>query len=56
MDTIKIICPECQHSMEYWTRNNFINCTKCKAIIEVEPCEEVVEELTEEELTKEVNG
>ena len=34
--------------MEYWTRNNFINCTKCKARIEVEPCvEEVIEELEE---------
>lgn len=40
METIKIICPECKHQMEYWTRNNFINCTKCKARIEVEPCVE----------------
>lgn len=43
MDTIKIICPECKHSMEYWTRNNFINCTKCKSRIEVEPCVKKVE-------------
>jgi len=34
--------------MEYWTRNNFINCTKCKAVIEVEPCVEKVEEVIEE--------
>lgn len=54
METIKINCPECNHTMEYWTKNNHIYCTKCKAVIEVEPCkEEVEEELTEEELTKE---
>lgn len=48
METIKINCPECKHSIEYWTRNNFINCTKCKATIPVEPCvEEVIEELDE---------
>ena len=28
--------------MEYWTRNNHINCTKCKASIPVEPCVEEV--------------
>lgn len=34
--------------MEYWTRNSFINCTKCKVSIPVEPCvEEVIEELEE---------
>lgn len=42
MNTIKITCPECKHQMEYWTRNNFINCTKCKASIPVEPCVEEV--------------
>lgn len=34
--------------MEYWTRNNFINCTKCKASIPVEPCVEKGEEVIEE--------
>lgn len=55
MNTIKIACPECKHSMEYWTRNNFINCTKCKASIPVEPCVEKTEEQTQEELTEEEN-
>lgn len=61
MDTIKITCPECKHQMEYWTRNNFINCTKCKASIPVEPCkerlteEEEEEQQPDEELTEEVN-
>lgn len=37
-------CPNCNHHMEYWTKNNFIECIKCKEIIEVEPCEEKTEE------------
>ena len=45
MNTIKTTCPECKHQMEYWTRNNFINCTKCKANIPVEPCIEELEEI-----------
>lgn len=55
METIKINCPECKHQMEYWTRNNFINCTKCKTRIEVEPCEEELNEVHQEELTDEEN-
>lgn len=54
METIKIICPECKHQIEYWTRNNYIECPKCKAIIEVEPCtvvEEIVEETNDEPQT-----
>lgn len=43
METIAISCPQCKHTMEYWTRNNFINCTKCKASIPVEPCVDKVE-------------
>jgi hypothetical protein len=37
--------------MEYWTRNNFILCTKCRAVIEVEPTvsQEGVIEITSEE-------
>jgi tRNA(Ile2) C34 agmatinyltransferase TiaS len=46
MKPVKIKCPECNHSMEYWTQNDFIFCTKCKAKIDVEPCKE---ELTEDE-------
>ena len=53
MKTIKINCPECNHTMEYWTKNNHIICTKCKSIVEVEPCkEELIEEQPEEELTE----
>ena len=48
MNTIKITCPECKHQMEYWTRNNFINCTKCKTAIEVEPCKEELTEIEEQ--------
>lgn len=36
--------------MEYWTRNNFINCTKCKASIPVEPCVEAVEENIDDDI------
>lgn len=54
MNTIKITCPECKHQMEYWTRNNFINCTKCKASIPVEPCIEELEEVINVEI--EANG
>jgi primosomal protein N' len=56
METIKITCPECNQTMEYWTRDNFINCTRCKAVIPVEPCEEeLIEEQPEEEVTEEEN-
>jgi tRNA(Ile2) C34 agmatinyltransferase TiaS len=53
MKPVKIKCPECNHSMEYWTQNDFIFCTKCKAKIDVEPCEEELtegEEVIEEEV------
>ena len=43
-----INCPNCNHPMEYWTKNNYIECIQCKEIIEVEPCEELVEEEDEE--------
>ena len=51
METIAISCPQCKHTMEYWTRNNFILCTKCRAVIEVEPTvsQEGVIEITSEE-------
>ena len=51
METITISCPQCKHQMEYWTRNNFINCTKCKASIPVQPTvpqKEVIEITSEE--------
>lgn len=44
METVKIICPDCKNNMEYWTKNNFILCTKCKARIPVTPCIEAVKE------------
>lgn len=35
--------------MEYWTKANFIKCTKCNENITVEPCEDIeVEEEVEE--------
>ncbi|MDD2297407.1 MAG: hypothetical protein PHX79_06290 [Sphaerochaetaceae bacterium] len=49
MNTIKINCPKCGLGMEYWTRRDFIHCTKCNTKIEVEPCKEEVEELPPEE-------
>ena len=53
METIKINCPECNQTMEYWTINSYIICTKCKTTIEVEPCkEELTEGQPEEELTE----
>ena len=47
MDTIKTNCPECSLAIEYWTKSNYIECPKCKNKIEVEPCEEEVEEIEE---------
>ena len=44
METIKINCPECNQTMEYWTINSYIYCTKCKTTIEVKPCKEKIEE------------
>lgn len=48
METIKINCPHCEHPLEYWTRNNFINCPKCNGTIAVEPCKEIIIEEVEE--------
>ena len=48
METKKIVCPKCGLNMEYWTRNNFINCTKCGETIAVEPF--VDEALVEEDI------
>lgn len=50
METKKIVCPKCGLNMEYWTRNNFINCTKCGGIVEVEACEDKAEEITLDDL------
>lgn len=44
METVKINCPKCGLEIEYWTKNNYIECPDCKTIIEVEPCKEIVEE------------
>lgn len=51
-----INCPECNHHIEYWTKNNFIECIKCKNMIEVEPCgavEEIIVEVEDEEVIEE---
>lgn len=50
METVKIICPDCKNNMEYWTKNNFILCTKCKARIPVTPCIEAVEENIDDDI------
>lgn len=49
METIKINCPNCNLTIEYWTKNNYINCPQCNEIIKVELCkdEEIQEEPTE---------
>lgn len=46
-------CPECNLSIEYWTRNNFIECAKCKNNIKVEPCDEIEEIIEDEEIIEE---
>ena len=38
MRMIKINCPECNLTIEYWTRNNSIICTGCNNGIIVELC------------------
>lgn len=49
-----INCPECNLNIEYWTRNNFIECPQCKSQIKVEPCEEIEEEeIIEDEIKNE---
>jgi hypothetical protein len=39
MTTKTINCPKCAKQLEYWTIGDFIQCTGCKEIIQVEPCE-----------------
>lgn len=50
MEFKNINCPECGLNIEYWTKNNFIECTKCKNKIKVEPCveDEIIEDEIEE--------
>ena len=49
-----INCPSCNHHIEYWTKNTFMECIECKNMIEVEPCEDVVDiEIVEEEIIEE---
>lgn len=40
METKKIVCPECNLYIEYWTKSNYISCTKCGEAIAVEPYKE----------------
>jgi DNA-directed RNA polymerase subunit RPC12/RpoP len=49
MEFKNINCPECGLNIEYWTKNNFIECPKCKSKIKVEPCEDIEEEVIEDE-------
>lgn len=49
MEFKNINCPECGLNIEYWTKNNFIECPKCKNNIKVEPCEKS-KELTLDDL------
>lgn len=44
-----VVCPSCRLDMEYWTKSNFINCTKCNKSITVEPSteEEIKEDFEE---------
>lgn len=39
MQTKFLNCPTCGKPLEYWTIADFIECTGCKTIIQVEPCE-----------------
>ena len=39
METVKINC-RCGLEIEYWTKNNYIECPDCKERIGVEPCVE----------------
>jgi peptide subunit release factor 1 (eRF1) len=48
MEFKNINCPECGLNIEYWTKNNFIECTKCKNKIKVEPCKDIVDEVIDD--------
>lgn len=50
MEFKNINCPECGLNIEYWTKNNFIECPKCKNKIKVEPCEDTEEKIEEDEV------
>lgn len=43
-ETIKINCPHCGHSLEYWTIETYIICPNCYVKIGVEPCTETTNE------------
>ena len=49
MEFRNINCPNCGLNIEYWTKNNFIECPQCKNKIKVEPCEDIEEEVIEDE-------
>lgn len=44
MEFKNINCPECGLNIEYWTKNNFIECTKCKHVINLSYDESVASE------------
>ena len=54
-----INCPSCNHYIEYWTKNNYIECINCKDMIEVEPCEDVITDIDiieEETIEENIDG
>ena len=53
METVKINCPKCGLEIEYWTKNNYIECPGCKEIIGVEPCKEEERTIQDEEIEEE---
>lgn len=50
MNFININCPKCGLNIEYWTKNDFIECPKCKNKIKVEPCEDIEEKIEDVEI------
>ena len=48
MEFRNINCPNCGLNIEYWTKNNFIECPTCKNKIKVETYEDIVEEVIDD--------
>lgn len=44
MTTKFINCPTCGKNLEYWAEGDFIECTGCRAQVQVEPCEREAEQ------------
>jgi len=39
MITKETNCPKCNKLLEYWTLKEYIECTACKNVIGIEPCD-----------------